>query len=306
MSAPGWYPDPSGQPGFRWWDGRAWSTQTSPTAGAPPLVGAPVVGGGGAGGGGVGGQSSGGGRRLGPVLAVVVVVAVLALVAALVLPRVLGRSETADPGPQPTSTVSAWDETSRPTPTPTPSSPEPSSGGGELEACPTGDPLTRQDHPADGRIHGGGLSQEPVPGWPDWTPYGYLWAYDAAGQADPVLPDWIASTTVGAISIADGFAEPQQSAVDMMECLATSDYYQGITGRTDVVSQAVTIDGRPGWWLRSEIRVAGRDVEGDIADVVVVDDGNGESLSFFSSCAPIDDTERIALIDAARESLRIG
>jgi hypothetical protein len=25
---PGWYPDPSGQARLRYWDGRAWSTQT--------------------------------------------------------------------------------------------------------------------------------------------------------------------------------------------------------------------------------------------------------------------------------------
>lgn len=27
---PGWYPDPGGSPGLRWWDGRAWSQQTRP------------------------------------------------------------------------------------------------------------------------------------------------------------------------------------------------------------------------------------------------------------------------------------
>lgn len=29
--APGWYPEPSGQPCQRWWDGTTWTEQTQPT-----------------------------------------------------------------------------------------------------------------------------------------------------------------------------------------------------------------------------------------------------------------------------------
>jgi hypothetical protein len=32
----GWYPDPSGQPGSRWWDGTQWTGHTSETGSAPP------------------------------------------------------------------------------------------------------------------------------------------------------------------------------------------------------------------------------------------------------------------------------
>ena len=28
-ASPGWYPDPSGQPTHRWWDGRQWTSKTS-------------------------------------------------------------------------------------------------------------------------------------------------------------------------------------------------------------------------------------------------------------------------------------
>lgn len=308
MSTPGWYPDPSGQPGYRWWDGRGWTSSTTGAPGSAPPA-APL--------GGSRGGRAGPGRGRGGVVALVAVLAVLVLLTALVVPRLLGggRDDRADPGPAPTSTVSAWDETSRPTPTPTPTptprSPTPSAGGGTpseggLQSCPYGDPYARQDHPSDGRVHGGGLSHAPVPGWAGFDGSGYTWAYDVAGQYDHVSGTWIASTVVGALSTADGFTGPQQSALGMMECLASSDYYAGFVGREDVVSQAVTIDGRPGWWLRSEIRVQGQEVEGDVADVVVVDDGSGESLSFFSACAPLGDPERTALIDAARESLGVG
>ena len=40
--APGWYPDPSGAPDERWWDGAAWSAHTRPvsplTRPLPPTV----------------------------------------------------------------------------------------------------------------------------------------------------------------------------------------------------------------------------------------------------------------------------
>jgi hypothetical protein len=40
----GWYPDPSGVPGHRWWDGGAWSEHTSPPAAQPvAATPAPVV-----------------------------------------------------------------------------------------------------------------------------------------------------------------------------------------------------------------------------------------------------------------------
>ncbi|WP_275426267.1 DUF2510 domain-containing protein [Nocardioides daejeonensis] len=44
MSSPGWYPDPSGQPNsFRFWDGQAWSQQTTDNPYAPPPGGWPPV-----------------------------------------------------------------------------------------------------------------------------------------------------------------------------------------------------------------------------------------------------------------------
>src|SRR5579884_3983124 len=33
---PGWYPDPSGMPSMRWWDGNSWSELSQPP---PPVVG---------------------------------------------------------------------------------------------------------------------------------------------------------------------------------------------------------------------------------------------------------------------------
>jgi hypothetical protein len=40
----GWYPDPSGQPGQRWWDGSAWTEQTQQAPSAAPGSGYPAYG----------------------------------------------------------------------------------------------------------------------------------------------------------------------------------------------------------------------------------------------------------------------
>jgi uncharacterized protein YxjI len=39
---PGWYPDPSGGAGTRWWDGQAWTEHVQPPPAAPPAPQAPV------------------------------------------------------------------------------------------------------------------------------------------------------------------------------------------------------------------------------------------------------------------------
>jgi hypothetical protein len=37
QTPPGWYPDPSGYPGSRWWDGSTWTEHVGPPAGRPRL-----------------------------------------------------------------------------------------------------------------------------------------------------------------------------------------------------------------------------------------------------------------------------
>jgi hypothetical protein len=92
-----------------------------------------------------------------------------------------------------------------------------------------------------------------------------------------------------------------------MQCIASSGYYLDYTGRKDVASKAVTVGGRKGWALRSEIRVdkPGLSVEGDIAEVIVVDTGAAGGLSFFAGFVPIGDQDRIDVLDRTINTLRV-
>ncbi|WCC81018.1 hypothetical protein O6R08_03065 [Cutibacterium equinum] len=114
---------------------------------------------------------------------------------------------------------------------------------------------------------------------------------------------------VGGLPVADGFSDPQTAASMMIDCFASSDYYFGYTGEQEIRSEALTVDGHPAWWKRSEIYVSLShlpEVRGDVVDVVVVDTGQTDFLGMYFNSATIGDSTRQALVDHARESLRVG
>lgn len=297
MSTPGWYPDPAGTPDqYRYWDGRQWSQTTSPLTGGGPQ-----------------GQSGNGPNRSRSGVIIV-------LVALLVVALALGAWQFFRPGAGRTAqedtnsaapTVSAWDETSRPTATPsaTPSEPQPSANN--WVNCPSG--AARPRPYLAGDLRGGDIAVAPISGWRDGSAsFGMAWVHDMQAQVDTVADgggiSWFSAIAVGAVSVVDGFEAPEQAAQLAMDCFATSNYYSGFAGRKDINQQEVTIDGHKGWWIRSEVYVkmaALPDIPGDVIDVVVIDTGSPESLSMFISSFTIGDSARGQKVDAARESLRV-
>lgn len=316
MASPGWYPDPAGTPNrFRYWDGRAWSSDTTDN---PATASA---GGGAAGGsGGAGSPPSGKGRRrLGPLVLALTTLVVLILIGVVVVRGLVADRSVVDPGPLPSSTVSGWDDSSAtaepetpttapspsestPTPTPTPTEEQP------LQPCPEGQPTARQDHPSDGRVHGGGLSFPEVSGWQNTSGASFSWAFDVGEQMKLAeSPSWYANLAVGALFTGDGFDEPRRSAELVMQCVITSGLYPYFTDRQDLWSKAVMVDGRPAWSIRAEIRVDDPELttKGDTVEVIVVDTGSPESLAMFIGAVDIGDRSLARTMDATIESLRV-
>lgn len=198
-----------------------------------------------------------------------------------------------------TPTVSAWDETSSASPAPS----EPENSGGVMVQCPDGETSTGEVR--DGRLWGGGISVESL-GW-DEGGIQLSWVHNLSAETKVIQPGWFSVSAVGALSVVDGFDEPGKAARMMMSCFASSGYYTGFTGRDDLISEKVTVDGRPGYHLRSEIYVDNvPNVRGDVVDVVIVDTGSPESLAIYFSSATIDDGPVIAEVDRARSSVRVG
>jgi hypothetical protein len=305
----GWYPDPGGRPGhYRYWDGQTWAETTSTSPGGPPGPG-PA--------GGPRAPRRGLARRW-VLLTAVAAVLVLVVVGALVVRDVGQRAGDAGPAPSSTATGGGTspsatptpDEPSAagPTPSPTPTgSASPSPSG---PPCPVGNPFSRQDYPRDGRVHGGSLSFPRQEGWeePGVQVSSFTWAYDVGETDVEVEPQWYAAYAVGAVSVADGFEDPESAAQLAMRCTAESSLYGDVTGRTDLVDEETTVDGYRAWTLRSELRVEpGRTAAGgDTVQITVVDLDSAEALAFFWGCAPLGDAALTDRLDQVVEQLRVG
>lgn len=292
MSTPGWYPDPGGRPGhYRLWDGQGWGLSTTPDPPRGPSGGPPPP----------------RRRRVAPwVVAAAGLALVLAVLTALVVrdERPDARAPSSGPSVRPAPAVT-------PSPTPSPSAESPSPGDTPSpEPCPVGNPFARQDYPRDGRVHGGSLSFPQQTGWddPGQQTSAFTWAYDV-GQTDlPVGPRWFASYAVGAVSVADGFEDPESATELIMRCTLASSLYFDVTSRTDLVSEETTVDGYPAWTLRTEVRADDdrATTEGDTVQITVVDLDSPEALAFFWGCAPLGDAALTAQLDQVVGQLRVG
>ena len=285
-AVPGWYPDPGGMPGrFRYWNGTAWSPDTSDRPGPAGPDGDPA-------GNGTGPPRH---RGLAVALAVVALLVTIAIVAVMTI-EPPARPVTDDP--LPTSTVSGGDDSSpTPTPTPpTPGTPTPSSATSvPLVPCPQGDPNFRQTHPVDGRVHGGNLS------FPEELSFDaaaeeprFSFAHDVTQQTKIVddTPPWIAQLAVGRLRAADGFVHgARNTAESLVQCAVSSALYDPYQpSRADVRSQPITIDGREGWLIETDVTVVdpNLDFPGDRAIFLVVADG--ADWGMFFGAVPIGDT----------------
>ncbi|SDL54207.1 DUF2510 domain-containing protein [Tessaracoccus oleiagri] len=276
MSQPGWYPDPEGRGGPRYWDGTRW---LAPDAQARPR----------------------GNRGLWWFVAGLVVIA--AIVLALVLgPRGLGFGSTAQPDTRSERpSVQPWDERSE-----SPSEPgETDEGAAQPEECPSvGSPVSRVD--ADGRLRGGGLSVEAptAPGWelsPTWMP----WMSEQNSVTRMVVPGWVASVDVGTVRHADGFTSPERAARNIISCMASSWMFQDFTHSETLASQPFSLDGHEGWYIKENVYVSGREVAGDVLDVFVLDLGRDGELSVIVGCATQDHDPSISEVQAALDTMRV-
>ncbi len=298
MSQPGWYPDPGGAPGeFRFWDGSAWSSTTSPTPGGTPTGG------------------GGGKRPIGLFIGIGAGVLVIALVVVfLVFKPFGGGNDVAGGGDVDTSTPtkSAWNETSSPSPTtPPPTGPSstpsnPQSSGGSSANCADGDPNERTSSDKAGKLTGGGLVVNTIPGWAvDLSPMGISYAYDVQSQSKRIAAGWYSNQAVGGLKKSDGFSSVSQAAEVAMQCMASSGFYQGFQKRTDLEKGTTSISGHSAYKIRSNIYVTGHEpIKGDVVSVIVVDTGDADYFGVYFGIATIDDPGE-ALVKTAESSLAV-
>lgn len=311
MAVSGWYPDPGGSPGrYRYWDGTQWSAQTTTDPGSPPPNAQPAR------------PGRKGTSRWPWLVAAVLVVAIVAVIVAVIVALVFRGWQSqvlTDPNP-PAPSISGWNDSSplqtasaTPTPTPTPSPPPATTSQNPVGkvACAQGDPYDVQPHPADGRIHGGSLSiVQPGGDWRRDDDYAraMTWAYDVAGADEWVEPAWLAMVAVGSVHADDGFENPKQAANGILQCVASSSYYEYFTGETTEFSKPYSLQGRSGWAIRAQVRVDDPQVKasGDVVEIIVLDTGTDGELSFFAGFVPIGDQNRLKLLDTTIAGMQVA
>lgn len=346
MTNAGWYPDPAGAPDtYRYWDGQAWSQMTTTTPpvgnapqapqqpqqppaqpqtvyGAVPPVAPPPAGGYGQPQGGYGQQpwspspQQGGGGGNGKVIGIVI-----AAVLALVLIGIGGFfGVKALTGDDDKDDKKADDDTSQTTDESgsTDATDEPTDGTSST-VRPTGiqctggspEPATAPSTTATS-LTGGGLT---VP-----LPSGYAVEPRSASAhsfgdsvqvgVKVVIEDkWISEYAVGGLAKANDFTDPEQAAEVVMQCLTASDlFYEGFTGREDLEREEVTVDGRSGYRITSELRVSDPEVTygGDQTTVIVLDTGDPDSFGLFLGVVPLGESSYEAELEDTIAAIKVG
>lgn len=288
--------DPYGQQG-----------QASPYAGGGYYGGQ----GGGYGTGGPGGTGGSGGSGKKIALIVLAVVLVLGLaVGGFFGVRALSddggeataSDEASDTTPSPDESEST-DESESPSETPSESESEtpsetPSETGPTGRECTGGLPGSAGgNYAGDGSLTGGGLELPPVQG------YGPMPAESAFTFADGVVTigkqieeQWISLYALGALPKESGYYDLEQAADQVIECMAQSEnFYRNFTGRTDLDRGAIDVAGAPAYSIRTELRVndPAVSVDGDVAEVVVVDIGHPDAYGLYVSVVPIGNDKLI-------------
>ena len=294
MSAPGWYPDPGGQPGrFRYWDGRVWSAATAadprtpppapqgptaPPGGPEPVLYAPAL-------------PSARRRSAVPWLIGAIALAVVLVVIAVLVLRGLFGPTIARPGPGPNPSIST-------------------------EVCPDAVPetATPPPSPTGNRVRSGALSYarlpEPFspPNWDSRVPFGRdVQSQDATVEQDAQgVPTWVAAVLVARLLAGDGFYGPEQGANVVAECVTDKFYGDAAVERTDQRNEATTVDGRQAWLIEAHLSFSLPDVEttGETMIILVVETVTGEAGLFYASI-PDTSPQFMPAAQAAQSTLQV-
>ena len=250
-------------------------------------------------------SGSGGGKGRGPLVAVVAIVVVLLLVAGGVVGWYLVRdADRAGDSRESSQSDEPTDEEPTDEPSETADDDEP------LSSCPPGNPVAPNEI-RNGRVLGGGLSF-PVPdGYrpSEQNKLAFEWLHGVSGverttESHPRQKSgWVSMLVAGSLEKADGYTSPEQAALSLTGCMASSPrMYRSHVSDRQLSSEALEVDGQDAWVVRHEVRIEDEIVrtEGDHIVVVVVDLGDDEEqYGVVTGFVPLEDEALRQRLDRA-------
>ncbi len=282
---PGWYPDPTGAPAWRWFDGQRWTAVAVardsnlpptgiPPAGQPPGPLPPAL-----------------DRPRGTGWLVLVLALILAAGVLLSLAPLQHKYRITLPPPGPAETSQA-PEPSRPAAT-----------------CQIGMAPDRSFHPGDDALYGGRLRlpAEKIPYSARSAPTTVLRALsDVASAQEPATTGRPAEFSLGEIRRTAAYPDPQVSARLLLDCLTRDPRLYDTPASLTITSQRpLPVSQRPGALLAGSLSPGQNSRTGlTTVAVLVVDDGRPDRWSVvFASTRQAGDHERVL---AALAQVRIA
>jgi hypothetical protein len=279
--------------------------------GQPPYPGAPG-----------GGSGGGSGKKIGLIALAVLLVVALG-VGAFFLVSAASDDDSDDKATDDSSqsdeptdeTESPSDETESPSESPSDETESPSESPTQSDfppnVCTGGLPNAGGEVSGDQSISGGDLTLPPVRGYnPLERQITSTFAFEdgVAAVGKPIEQQWIALYAVGGLPKANGFADLEASADQVIDCMTGSpNFYRGFSGREDLERESIEVDGHDAYSITAEIRIDDPEVnvDGDHAQVIVVDTGDDEHLGLYVSVVPIGNQKLISQQDAATGQLQV-
>lgn len=290
MSAPGWYPDPAGQPRrLRYWDGSNWTAKVTDSEAGPS-----------------GPASEKRGSRWLWIAAASVVAVAVAVTAIWVNSD---RMQASDPVLTYSPTISAWNESETPTPTPTPTPSEPRPSTTRLRCDQTTSATDLGSDVSGGRLSVGNISMPAAPA--DWSgpwrqsmviygtaAYGYSKKIESHG-----LTTWSNTMLIGPTNFAE-VTDLETQARTIIACLAGTDVMDRYLAPAKLQLKATKVSGHQAVqadavysWDDPEL-----DTKGSLIRVIVVETSGGPF--FFLGEATKERSDMVKVMNQLSAGLR--
>jgi hypothetical protein len=136
-------------------------------------------------------------------------------------------------------------------------------------------------------------------------------AYDVQSQRKSVTSTWLSDFAMGRLAFKDGNTDLYSAAVQTMQCLTTSGYYNAVSNTVELLNEPIAVDGHAAWRLRWEVYDTGirgsfNWLYGDVVEVVVIDLDDGSNFGVIEAAWPLTNSAHASEAAEFEAALRVA